>query len=73
MVGEVPLGEVPEVNFVFSFHKLAKGTSHGPKRMELKNLPPVTIYVRTENTQFAAHRPYCVPTDRGLPAKPYKR
>ncbi len=24
--------------------------------MELKNLPPVTIYVRTENAQFAAHR-----------------
>ncbi|SEH73360.1 hypothetical protein SAMN05216535_1534 [Stutzerimonas xanthomarina] len=41
--------------------------------MELKNLPPVTIYVRTENAQFAAHRSCCVPTDRGLPAKPYKR
>jgi hypothetical protein len=50
MVGEVPLGEVPEVNFVFSFHKLAKGTSHGPKRMELKNLPPVTIYVHRKYT-----------------------
>ena len=37
------------IQVALSVYWLEQGTCRGPENMELKNLPPVTIYVRTEN------------------------